>query len=133
MTEILIIDDEPHVCNMLADLVADLGYVPIVEHSLARGIRQNESRQIDVILLDIKLPDGNGLEAIPQLKRSGARPEVIIITGYGDPDGAELAITSGAWHYIQKKDSIQKIVLCLRRVLEYRQTIRRQPHPAESS
>ena len=127
MAEILIIDDEPHVCNMLSDLVTELGHVPIVEHTLDRGIRQNERRQVDVILLDIKLPDGNGLEAIPHLKGTGSRPEVIIITGYGDPDGAELAITSGAWHYIQKKDSIQNIVLSLRRVLEYRQTVKRSP------
>lgn len=119
--EILIIDDEPYVCGILADVVTELGHEPVVAHSLAEGFRQNENRRIDVILLDIRLPDGNGLEAIPELKRTGAGPEVIIITGFGDPDGAELAIKSGAWHYIQKKDSVNKIVLSLQRVLEYRQ------------
>ncbi len=123
MAQILIIDDEPRICDMLVDLIFDLGHKAFAAHTLKDGLRQNRNRHIDVILLDIKLPDGNGLKAIPVLKQEGARPEVIIITGYGDPDGAELAITSGAWHYIQKRDSIQNIILSLRRVLEYRQSV----------
>jgi two-component system, NtrC family, response regulator len=122
MAQILIIDDDPRICAMLSDLILEQGHEPQAAHTLEDGLRKNRDQAMDVVLLDIHLPDGNGLKAIPMLKRGGAHPEVIIITGYGDQDGAELAITSGAWHYIQKRDSIQDIILSLRRVLEYRQS-----------
>ncbi len=123
MAQILIIDDEPRVCDMLSDLIQELGHTPYNAYTLENGHRQITEHEIDVVLLDIHLPDGNGLEAIPILKKGRNSPEVIIITGYGDPDGAELAINSGAWYYIQKKDSIQKIILSLKRVLDYRNSV----------
>jgi two-component system NtrC family response regulator len=74
----------------------------------------------DVVFLDVRLPDGNGLKAIPGIQGAPAVPEVIIITGKGDPDGAELAIRSGAWDYIRKPFSPQQVILPLSRALQYR-------------
>jgi two-component system NtrC family response regulator len=68
----------------------------------------------------VNLPDGNGIEAIQQVRRLSSVPEVVIFTGAGDPDGAELAIKSGAWDYILKSASIQEMTLTLTRALEYR-------------
>jgi two-component system NtrC family response regulator len=75
----------------------------------------------DVVFLDVRLPDGNGLEVLPKIDALPARPEVIIMTGYGDPNGAELAIKSGAWDYIEKSSSVKEITLSLERALQYRQ------------
>ena len=55
-----------------------------------------------MVLLDIRLPDGNGLDALPEIRRGEDPPEVIILTGLGDPDGAEMAISGGAWDYLVK-------------------------------
>jgi len=57
----------------------------------------------------------------PMIRQTPSMPEVIIITGAGDPDGAELAIKSGAWDYIQKPSSIEAMTLPLVRALQYRE------------
>ncbi|MEZ4577668.1 MAG: sigma 54-interacting transcriptional regulator [Desulfobacterales bacterium] len=75
----------------------------------------------DVVFLDVHLPDGNGLTVLPEFKKSSSSPDVIIITGAGTPDGAELAIRSGAWTYIQKPISMSDMILQLNRVLQYRE------------
>jgi two-component system NtrC family response regulator len=71
-------------------------------------------------LLDVQLPDGNGLEYIPVITGFPAQPEVIIITGQGEADGAEKAVVSGAWSYIEKPYVIRELALQLTRVLQYR-------------
>ncbi len=57
-------------------------------------------------------------------------PEVIIMTGAGDPEGAEIAIRNGAWDYVQKPLSPEKVVLPLKRVLQYRDGLKASPKPA---
>jgi two-component system NtrC family response regulator len=75
----------------------------------------------DVVLLDVHLPDGNGLLAIPKILANDDPPVIIIITGLGDPDGAELAITSGAWDYIEKPLTKSSIRLPLERAIQFRE------------
>ncbi len=66
------------------------------------------------------MPDGSGLEAMPKIKASRSSPEIIVITGLGDPDEAELAIQSGAWDYLEKPAPFDAIKLPILRALEYR-------------
>jgi two-component system NtrC family response regulator len=73
-----------------------------------------------VVFLDVRLPDGSGLLGMSGLQETPGRPEVIIMTGAGDPEGAELAIKSGAWDYIKKPSSLQAMTLALMRALQYR-------------
>jgi len=93
-----------------------------VRHALTLedGLREVSSNDFDVVFLDVRLPDGDGLDALPKVERSPSAPEVIIITGAGDPDGAELAIRSGAWAYIEKPLSMENVALQLTRALQYR-------------
>lgn len=120
MAKILVIDDDHSINRLINGIVVKLGHTAVGALSLREGIDKAESESFDVIFLDIHLPDGNGLEAIPVFRKTGSCPEIIIITGYGDPDGAELAIRKGAWDYIQKPSSVDKISLSLIRALEYR-------------
>jgi two-component system NtrC family response regulator len=89
-------------------------------------VREVEQGDYDLVFLDVLLPDGNGLEALPRIKQSPGSPEVIIITAVGDADGAELSINSGAWDYVQKPLSMPALKLSLNRALEYRETKRRR-------
>ncbi len=120
MAKILIIDDDPLVCCLLSDSIGELGHDVRVCSTLQKGLEENASADFDVLFLDVMLPDGCGLDAIKGLKNAESSPEVIIITGAGDPDAAELAIRSGAWDYIQKPLTLNTIHLPLLRVLEYR-------------
>jgi two-component system NtrC family response regulator len=79
-----------------------------------------QSEEFDLVFLDVRMPDGSGLEILPKIQENPNPPEVVIITGYGDPDGAELAIKSGAWDYITKPLSANEIRLLIERALSYR-------------
>ncbi len=120
MATILIIDDDFYIREVLEDNIAVLGHEAVFAKNLSEGRRLTENREFDLVFLDVCLPDGNGLEAVPGIREGPGAPEIIIITGAGDTEGAELAIGSGAWDYIQKPFSMQNIRLQVQRVLEYR-------------
>ncbi len=120
MANVLIIDDDEEMCYALSRMVGRLGHNPVCAYSIAEGLEQARTVTIDVAFLDVRMPDGNGLEALPKLQGAPSSPEVIIITGFGDADGAEIAIKSGAWDYIEKGCSTREMSLPLLRALEYR-------------
>ena len=120
MARILIVDDEETVCQSLAFVGQRSGHATVCENTLAAALKRAASEPFDVVFLDVRMPDGNGLELLPRLAQTPSRPEIIIMTGYGDPQGAELAITSGAWDYIEKGSSVKDITLSLVRALDYR-------------
>jgi two-component system NtrC family response regulator len=120
MGKVLIIDDDVALCDMLIRLVERMGHQTAAAYELAEGMQKVRAQDYDVVFLDVRLPDGNGLEVLPDIRRTSSRPEVIIMTGVGDPDGAELAIKNGAWDYIEKPASIDKMRLPLMRALEFR-------------
>lgn len=121
MANILIIDDDEEVCKVLTLAMKRLNHEVSYALTLQDGLNENLSKFFDVVFLDVDLPDGNGLEVLPRIKESPSSPEVIIITGKGDPDGAELAVKSGAWDYLQKSPSVESLTLPLSRVLKYRE------------
>ena len=120
MTEILIVDDDEMMCSTLSTLVERRGHKASAAMTLGDGLQVAQQGTFDIIFLDVKMPDGNGLDVLEKFENCPSRPEVIIMTGYGDPNGAELAIKSGAWDYIEKGFSIKEISLSLERALQYR-------------
>ncbi len=121
MNKVLIIDDDENLCLTIGRLANSLGMEAFHETSLRRGLERAESVDLDVVFLDVNLPDGDGLEGIERLAKGFAPPEIIIITGYGDMDSAEKAIVSGAWDYIEKSSSLQDVKLSLKRAIQYRE------------
>jgi two-component system, NtrC family, response regulator len=123
MAEILIIDDDMLFAETVADKLDSLQHASHCAHTLANGLESAQTGAFDVILLDVYLPDGNGLEMIDRLRSVPSEPQVIIITGQGTADGAELAIRHGAWCYLEKNSIIREIALPLARALQYRQAL----------
>ena len=121
MANVLIIDDDPAMCRMLERLVKREGHKAKSRQTLDEGVREALEHSHDVVFLDVGMPDGNGLEALPRVQGGAGRPEVIIITGLGNADGAELAIKNGAWDYVEKAGSIKEMTLPLIRALQYRE------------
>jgi len=126
MANVLIIDDEQAIRDFLAELVQQVGHEAVCAGNRADGLRLAHESDFDVIFLDVYLPDGSGLDLMPLFGALPSKPEIIIMTGLGDPDGAELALRNGAWDYLQKPLSPKAIILPLRRVLQYRDQLRRQ-------
>ncbi len=120
MADVLIIDDDKLICDWIANVVAQLGHRPFSVRSLQEGLRKLRSEFFDIVFVDVQLPDGSGLDSLPKMKSTPSFPEIIVITGLGHPDEAELAIKSGAWDYLEKPASFDAIKLPLLRALEYR-------------
>jgi two-component system, NtrC family, response regulator len=121
MANVLVIDDDELVSEMLCLMVEDLGHQASYALTIGEGFKRASSETFDVIFLDIRMPDGNGLDLLPRIHDLPSHPEVIIITGLGDPDGAELAIKNGAWDYVEKSSSTKEMVLPFTRALQYRE------------
>lgn len=120
MSHILIIDDDESICQSFSHIVRRAGHDPSFCRTIAIGWQMVSEGDFDVVFLDVRMPDGNGLDLLPRIQALSRPPEVIIMTGYGESRGAELAIRSGAWDYIEKTASIKEITLSLNRALEYR-------------
>jgi two-component system NtrC family response regulator len=120
MADILIIDDDDLMVSSLELMIRRLGHAAASSASLVGGVEMSASGNFDVVFLDVRMPDGNGLSALPAIADASSAPEVIIITGFGEPDGAELAIKSGAWDYLEKGSSVKEMTLSLERALQYR-------------
>ena len=131
MAKILIIDDDKLLCSGLAEAMATGGNEVICAHTIEEGLKIAASGSFDVVFLDVVLPDGNGLDQISEIRAVSSQPEIIILTGLGTPDGAELAIGSGAWDYIEKPFPLSVIRLHLLRALQYREE-RRKTRPAKA-
>lgn len=121
MARILIIDDDELICQSLSLVARQKGHEASSAYTLADGLEKATTEPFDVVFLDVNLPDGNGLDFLSKLPKLTSSPEIIIMTGYGDPHGAELAITYGAWDYLEKGASVKEITLSLLRALQYRE------------
>ena len=121
MAQILIVDDDLMFCRVLWDAVERMGHEVTTAHTLGDAIHRLSGGRFDVVFLDVHMPDGNGLNLLPTIQKAPSFPEVIIMTGAGDADGAEMAIKNGAWDYIQKPSSIHMMVLPMVQAIQYRE------------
>ncbi len=127
--KILVIDDDADIRATMESLAVRMELTCDTAASLGEGLAKARCGGFDVVFLDVRLPDGNGLDALPVLKGLPASPEVIILTGQGDPDGAELAIHGGVWDYLVKPSPLRETMLSLKRALQYRQEKNRAQSP----
>jgi two-component system, NtrC family, response regulator len=121
MAKILIIDDEVQLSKVLKSVISQLGHEVTCVPTVHDGLETAASGCYDVVFLDVRFPDGNGLDILNEIRLSPSRPEVIIMTGVGDPDGAEFAIKNGAWDYLEKPVLIDNIQSQLINALQYRE------------
>lgn len=128
MAKILIVDDDKMMADMLSNMVSRMDHESTCAYTFKQGMEALSAQTYDAVFLDVRLPDGNGLDMLKDLRGTATSPEVIIITAEGDPDGAELAIKNGAWDYIEKPTSIDKMNITLMRALQFRhEKIQRKP------
>jgi two-component system, NtrC family, response regulator len=121
MARILVVDDDQLINDLMSHVVKNLGHEVMPAFTLDMGFKLARDKDFDVVFLDVRLPDGSGLEALEKFRLMPAEPEVVIITGYSEPEGIAMAIKSGAWDYIRKPITIASISLILTRALQYRE------------
>lgn len=118
MRRILIVDDEEKLRNLLTRIISLEGFEVLQAGDCKTAIKKLEQTEIDVVLCDVKLPDGNGVELVKKIKDKFQITEIILLTAYGNiPDGVQ-AIKNGAFDYITKGDDNNKIIPLLFRAIE---------------
>lgn len=130
---ILIVDDDLLFCEALCAVLEGAGHKVLVAHTLTRARKLLKKHSIAVACIDVFLPDGNGLDLLAGLSLLPETPEAIVITARGDPQGAETAITSGAWDYVQKPADMDHLLLMVQRALEAHERKLRMPDFAGAS
>lgn len=125
MAKILIIDDEVQLRKLLARIIGLEGYEVLEAGDCASGLKMLRQHDPDVVLCDVKLPDGSGVALAAKIKEASPAAEIILLTAYGNiPDGVQ-AIKNGAFDYITKGDDNHKILPLLSRATEKAQLQRR--------
>jgi two-component system NtrC family response regulator len=115
---ILIVDDEEKLRNLFGRIVKSEGFEVYEAADCKTGLKRLEHTIMDVVLCDVKLPDGNGVEFTKKIKTQYPSIEIILLTAYGNiPDGVQ-AIKNGAFDYITKGDDNEKIIPLLYRAIE---------------
>ena len=118
MKKILIIDDEEKIRTLLSRIISLEGFDVQVAGDCKMGVNKLDREDFDVVLCDVKLPDGNGVELTKKIKDKFPLIEIILLTAYGNiPDGVQ-AIKNGAFDYITKGDDNNKILPLLHRAVE---------------
>ncbi|UCD62672.1 MAG: sigma-54-dependent Fis family transcriptional regulator, partial [Candidatus Zixiibacteriota bacterium] len=112
MPRILIIDDEPSIRSSLKSALERRGHSVVTAEKLAEG-REYAAAGFDVILLDIILPDGNGLDLLQQLLERDSRQIVVMISGHADIDTAVKAIRDGAYDFIEKPLALDRVLITI--------------------
>ena len=118
MNKVLIIDDEEKLRSLLARLIKLEGFSVTEASTLRQAFKTISREEPDVILCDVKLPDGNGIDFIKEIKSKYPTPEIILLTAYGNiPDGIQ-AMKNGAFDYIVKGNDNDKIIPLLNKAIE---------------
>lgn len=111
--QILIIDDEINLNYFLESALKEEGYLVSAAFNLKEGRQLLKSKQPDLILLDVKLPDGLGLDFLSEIRQQIPNIQIILMTAYGSIEQAVLAMKLGADNYLQKPFDIEELKLLI--------------------
>jgi two-component system response regulator HydG len=113
---LMIVDDERSIREVCREVAQSLGFNTSVADSAEQAFRLLDTQNIDVLLLDLKLPGAGGLEALHRIREKRPDTEVIVVTGYGTVQSAVQAMKNGAYDFVTKPFSMDELKLLLQRV-----------------
>jgi two-component system, NtrC family, nitrogen regulation response regulator GlnG len=118
MSKLLVVDDEPIICHSFRRIFSSPEVELVTAGTVADGWRRFESDRPDVIVLDLQLPDGTGLELFDRVRASDPKRPVIFITAHGTTDAAIEAMKNGAFDYLTKPLDLEGMSRLLERAFE---------------
>jgi DNA-binding NtrC family response regulator len=118
---ILIVDDDENIRKVLETILADEGYIVESAETAKKGIEKSEKAFYNLALIDVRLPDMEGIELLSKLRNTKPKMRKIIVTGYPTLQNAIAAVNKGADAYVMKPFDVERIL----------QTIKEQLHKQE--
>jgi two-component system response regulator AtoC len=124
LNSVLIVDDQKLIRNSLKSALNNEGYRVLIAETGKEGLSFFKKENIDLVLLDIRLPDANGIDVLKQIKAVNDDVIVIMMTGYGTIENAVTAMKLGAVDYISKPFKTKHISTIIKLALETRKCMR---------
>jgi len=118
--QILLVDDEPAILSTLSGILSDEGYDVHVAGNGVDALQQVKTTSPEVVLLDIWMPNPDGLVTLKKIKASSPEVIVVMMSGHGSIETAVKAIKLGAYDYIEKPLSLEKVILMVKHALTER-------------
>ena len=137
MTGILIIDDEAGIRRTLASILEDEGYRVFTAEDAILGLNMLEKERIDLVFLDVLLPKMGGMEALEKIRQERPGIEVIVISGHANVDMAVRAVKLGAFDFLEKPLSLDKVLtvcrnaVTLRKLREENRALKKKSRPGK--
>lgn len=118
--KVLIVDDSHVLARRLRSSLAEVAGLEIVGHAdcVADGILEIRKAKPDVVILDIRMPHGSGIEVLESLKKHPSPPTVIMLTNYNFPQFRRKCLESGARYYFDKSTEFHRVGEVLRSLVE---------------
>jgi two-component system nitrogen regulation response regulator NtrX len=116
---ILIVDDEAGIRSTLAEILKDEGYRTTLAGNLEETRQKLQRGFYDLAILDIWLPDGDGLDLLSEIRREHAETPVLMISGHASIDTAVKALHQGAYDFLEKPLSLSRVVVTVQNALEH--------------
>ena len=132
MSTILIIDDEPGIRSVLRDILSDEGYTVVTTEDGAQGLAALAAGDIDMVFLDVWLPNMGGMDVLKRIREGHADVEVIMISGHANISLAVQATKMGAFDFLEKPLSLDRTMTVVRNALAL-ETLRRENRSLKSS
>ena len=118
--KILIVDDEEVLQDVLSSLLQGAGYDTLAARTGGEALALLESEEVDLVLLDLMLPDARGLDLLRQIREEDPQQVIVVITAFSSVEGAIQAMRDGAFHYIPKPFKNDEVLLTVEKGLEQR-------------
>jgi two-component system response regulator PilR (NtrC family) len=115
---ILIIDDDENIRKVLQTILEDEGYVVEAADTAKKGIERSENAFYNLALIDVRLPDMEGIELLTKLRETKPKMRKIIVTGYPTLQNAVSAVNKGADAYVMKPFDVERILLTIKEQLK---------------
>jgi len=117
--KLLIIDDERNICYTLRGILEDEGHEVFSAYNARSGLALFEETEPDAVILDVKLPDGNGLDILEKIKKAVPELPVIMISGNSNISEAVKAIKIGAFDFLEKPLSLPKVKITVSKAIQF--------------
>jgi DNA-binding NtrC family response regulator len=120
---LLLVDDDRRVLESMADWLRGQGYDLDTAAGYVNALERLRGKSYDLVLADVRLGDGDGFDLLEQCRRNWPASQVVLLTGYGTPDGAIEAIRAGAFDYLTKPLIDDELLMAVERALSQRNVI----------
>jgi two-component system nitrogen regulation response regulator NtrX len=123
MKSILIVDDEPNIRESLKGILQDEGFRPLFAQNGEEGLALTKEETPDLILLDIWMPGMDGIETLRRIREAYPEQLVVMMSGHGTIETAVKATKLGAFDFIEKPLSLEKVLLCIQNAMKVGQLV----------